>query len=93
MAQALEDAVDLALRYMASWQGLTQDAGSVAVNDDFDVEIASDQSNQTLLQMAMGGKLSDQTLFTELQRRGVLADDLDWESEQERIAANSLALP
>lgn len=93
MAQALEDAVDLALQYMASWQGLTQDAGSVAVNDDFDVEIASDQSNQTLLQMAMGGKLSDQTLFTELQRRGVLADDLDWESEQERIAANSLALP
>lgn len=90
MAQALEDALDLALQYMATWQGLTQDAGAVAVNDDFDIEIASDQSNQTLLQMALGGKLSDQTLFTELQRRGVLADDLDWESEQERISARSL---
>ena len=75
---------------MADWQGLEQDAGAVAVNDDFDIEIASDQSNQTLLQMALGGKLSDQTLFTELQRRGVLADDLDWESEQERISARPL---
>ncbi|ROT45015.1 DUF4055 domain-containing protein [Pusillimonas sp. NJUB218] len=90
MAQALEDAVDLALQYMAAWQGIEQDAGAVAVNDDFDIEVISDQSVQSLVQMAAAGQLSTQTLFSELQRRGVLSDDLDWEAEQERIAAGAL---
>lgn len=90
MAKALEDATDLALQYFAQWQGITQDAGSVAVNDDFDLDVASDQTVAALMQMAMGGKLSDQTLFAEMQRRGVIADDLEWEAEQERIASSPL---
>jgi hypothetical protein len=90
MAQALEDALDLALQYMAAWQGLEQDAGAVAVNDDFDIEVISDQSVQSLVQMAATGQLSTQTLFTELQRRGILSDDLDWEAEQERIVSGGV---
>lgn len=91
MAQALEDAVDLALQYMVSWQGLSQDAGAVAVNDDFDIELASDQTLQALIQTHAIGVLSAQTLFSEMQRRGVVADDIEWEAEQERVAAGRVA--
>ena len=35
--------------------------------------------------MASSRKLSDATLFSEAQRRGLLSDDLDWEQEQARI--------
>lgn len=87
MAQSLEDAVDLMLQHMADWQGINKDAGAVQVNDDFEVDVISDASVQALITMATAGKLSDQTLFSELQRRGLLSDDLDWEGEQERIRA------
>lgn len=87
MAQSLEDAIDLLLQFMADWQGLEKDAGAVQVNDDFEVDVISDASVQVLVTMATSGLLSHRTLFAELQRRGLLSDDLDWESEQERIQA------
>lgn len=36
--------------------------------------------------MAAQGRLSDETLFSEFQRRGVVSDDLDWELEKQKIA-------
>ena len=45
-----------------------------------------------VLSMANAGKLSDQTLFSEFQRRGVISDELDWEEEKERIETQGPAL-
>jgi hypothetical protein len=38
-----------------------------------------------LLNMANAGKLSDETLFSEMQRRGVISDEHNWPDELERI--------
>ncbi len=42
--------------------------------------------------MTDSGYLSEQTLFREVQRRGVISGDLDWEEEQQRIADQGPAL-
>lgn len=47
---------------------------------------------RALLDMANSGKLSDQTLFGEAQRRGLIAEELLWEDESDRIQAQPPSL-
>ncbi|MEJ3621386.1 DUF4055 domain-containing protein [Brachymonas wangyanguii] len=85
MSQSLEDALDIVLFWLARWMGLGEEGGSVALHPNLDPDFAPTETMQLLLQMASSGKLSDATLFSEAQRRGLLSDDLDWEQEQARI--------
>ncbi|MNL81510.1 hypothetical protein D3C87_2086490 [compost metagenome] len=69
---------------MADWQKLG-DGGSVEINKDFDLDSTPDQSMATLITMNGAGNLSDQTLFEEAKRRSLVADGVNWETEQERL--------
>ncbi|MNH20171.1 hypothetical protein D3C79_799290 [compost metagenome] len=46
----------------------------------------------TLVTMANAGMISKETLFTEMQRRGVISDEYDWEEELAKIEAQGPAL-
>jgi hypothetical protein len=61
------------------------DGGMVEMRGNFDQDWAPEVSVPQLLQMANSGKLSDETLFAEMQRRGIISDEYDWQEERERI--------
>ncbi|WP_236225557.1 DUF4055 domain-containing protein [Pseudomonas pseudonitroreducens] len=84
MAGSFEDAIDQVLQYFAMWMGV-EEGGHCEINGNFDVDYAPETTLPLLKSMTDSGYLSEQTLFREVQRRGVISGDLDWESEQERI--------
>ncbi|MDH4581385.1 DUF4055 domain-containing protein [Pseudomonas sp. BN415] len=84
MAGSFEDAIDQVLQLFALWIGVTE-GGHVEVNGNFDVDYAPETTLPLLLNMAAQSRLSNETLFREVQRRGVINGDLNWEEEQERI--------
>lgn len=84
MAGTLEDAIDQILQFFALWIGEAE-GGHVQVNGNFDVDYAPETTLPLLKGMVDARYLSRQTLFGEVQRRGVLNGDLTWEEEAERI--------
>ncbi|MCI8210754.1 DNA-binding protein [Pseudomonas sp. S25] len=91
MAEQLEDALDQSLQFFAEYTGQTE-GGHVQVNGNFDVDFAPETTLPLLLNMASQGRLSDQTLFAEYQRRGVVSNDLKWEEEKQKIQDQGPAL-
>jgi hypothetical protein len=93
--QALEDALDLALSFMARFVG-EPTGGTVAIYSDFGVATLQEASAQLLASMQEAGSLSHATLLNELKRRGVLSADVDVGKEvaasaDERQAAQDAA--
>lgn len=86
ISQGVEDGIDTALQMMADYAKLGN-GGNVTLFNDFGVASLSDASAQLLLAMNVAGKISDETLFMEMQRRAILSADLDWETESELIEA------
>lgn len=84
MALAMEDALDQAMQYTARWVG-QQEGGHVELFKDFGALTLQEASAQLLLDMTTAGKLSDETLFSEIKRRGVVSADVTWEGEKERL--------
>lgn len=80
----LEDALDAALQLMAEWVGEKQ-GGHVTVYKDFGAATLAEASATLLKDMASAGSLSKETLFEEMQRRGIIRPDLKWQDERERI--------
>ena len=91
MAGQLEDAIDQVFQFFADWMKLG-DGGSVQVNGNFSIDFAPETTLPLLLNMTNAGKLSDETLFAEYKRRGVISEDLDWEAEKVKIAEQGPAL-
>lgn len=85
MAGQLEDFLDQLLQMFADWTGQTE-GGHVQVRGNFDADFMVEQTLPALLNMAAQGRLSDETLFNEYQRRGVFSPDNTWEAEKQRIA-------
>lgn len=88
MAEQFEDFLDQILQTMSDWMGLGE-GGSVQVRGNFDIDFASDTSVPALLNMTSQGRLSNQTLFEEYQRRGVISADRSWDIEQERLSTQA----
>lgn len=86
ISQGLEDALDYALQFMADYAKLGE-GGHVTLFDDFGVSALSDLSAQLLFQINQAGKLSDETFHSEMQRRGILSPDTEWEDEKALIDA------
>lgn len=84
MAGQLEDALDQILQFFAKWIKQAQ-GGHVTVNGNFDVDFAPEITVPMLVNMATNGQISSQTLFGEIQRRGMLKDDLTWDEELKRL--------
>lgn len=91
MANQFADALAQMLQVMADYLALG-DGGMVEMRGNFDQDWAPEVSVPQLLQMANSGKLSDETLFAEMQRRGIISDEYDWQEELERIQNQGPAL-
>ena len=84
MAGQFADALAQLLQFMADYRGLP-DGGMVELRGNFDADFMPEVSLPTLVQMANAGMLSKETLFTEMQRRGVISDEYNWPDELGRI--------
>lgn len=91
MAASLEDSLNLALWEWAQWIGAPS-GGTVGVFKDFGVDLTNSQDEAVLLNSASAGKISDQTYFEELQRRGTISNATNWETEQSRLQEQGPAL-
>lgn len=91
VAENIEDAADQALQFMAEWVK-EADGGSVTLFKDFGAASLAEASAELLLKSAMAGKLSDESLHEEYQRRGIRSPDVDWATEQDRINAQGPGL-
>lgn len=89
-ADALQDALEQALQWMAMYGGFEAEV-SVAVNKDFGVSFMTAQEVTALLSAVKDGALSRETFIKELIRRGVLRSDLDADEEADRIAEDDIA--
>lgn len=85
IVQDEEDAIDAALQLMAEWIG-EKHGGHVQIFSDFGVATLAEASAELLRDMNVDGTLSDETLFREMQRRGMISPDVTWEDEKQRIA-------
>ena len=86
-----EDGFDAALQLMADWVG-EPSGGSVNLFDDFGVETLAEASADLLLKANTAGKISDETLFEEMKRRGLVGPERSWADEKERIDQQGPAL-
>jgi hypothetical protein len=91
IAGDLEDAIDAALQLMAEWVGESQ-GGHVTIFKDFGAASLAEASAELLHKMSQSGHLSKQSLFEEIQRRGIVRPELKWMDEQSRIDAEGPAL-
>lgn len=88
----LTDAARLALQYLAEWTG-ESDGGHVTIFSDFGATTLAEASADFLVGMHKERALSDETLFNEIQRRGLISSELRWADEQVRIRAMPPPLP
>jgi hypothetical protein len=91
MAGQLEDALDQMLQHFADFTAQAS-GGHAQVNGNFDIDFAPETTLPTLLGMNGQGLLSDETLFSEMQRRNVVSSDIKWEEEKQRISDQGPAL-
>jgi hypothetical protein len=91
IAQNLEDALDQALQIMALWIN-EKSGGHVELFKDFGAASLAEASTQILLDSATAGKISDETYFSEMKRRGIVSPDIEWEDEKDRLDAQGPAL-
>jgi hypothetical protein len=88
LAEDVEDAIDGALQLTAEWIG-EKAGGHVQIFKDFGVATLAEASLELLRDMNVDGTLSDETLFNEAQRRGVISPERKWDDEKERIKQNA----
>ncbi|MNP27144.1 hypothetical protein D3C76_1200350 [compost metagenome] len=91
MAHQFGDCLGQLLQFMADYRGQGE-GGTVEMRGNFDVDYMPEVSLPTLVSMANAGMLSKETLFAEMQRRGVISDEYDWEKELAKIESQGPAL-
>lgn len=91
IVENFEDALDLALQFMADWIKAGE-GGSVSLFKDFAAASLTDASAQLVVQMAQGSLITEETALKEMQRRGVLSPDLDVETEVAKAKEGAPAL-
>lgn len=91
VAENIEDAADQALQFMAEYIG-EADGGSITLFKDFGAKSLAEASAELLLKMGVAGKLSDETLHAEMQRRGIIGPDVTWDDEKSRMSTQGVPL-
>lgn len=88
MATALQDAIEQSFGFMAEYMGLGADkGGSVKVNKDFGVAKSGTTDLQQFATIRANGDISQETLWSEMQRRDFLSDSFDPQVEKELLDA------
>lgn len=90
MALDLEDSLDMAIQFLADWVKEPV-GGNVTVFKEFGATNMDAASAELLLKSNQAGKLSDETLLSEYQRRGILSPDVNYLDEKERIESQGPA--
>ncbi|WP_336872628.1 DUF4055 domain-containing protein [Pseudomonas juntendi] len=91
MSNHFGDCLAQLLQFMAEYRSLG-DGGTVEMRGNYDVDYMPEVSLPTLVSMANAGMISKETLFTEMQRRGVISDEYDWDDERAKIDTQGPAL-
>ncbi|MGO2705626.1 MAG: DUF4055 domain-containing protein [Pseudomonas helleri] len=91
LAGQFGDCIAQILQIIADYRG-EKEGGRVEMRGNFDSDFAPEVSLPSLISMATAGKISDETLYSEMQRRGVISDELDWDQEKDRLEAQGPAL-
>ncbi len=91
IVEVFEDCLDQCLQYMADWVG-EKEGGGVSLFTDFGAATLGEASAELLLKANQSGKLSDETMFDEWKRRGIISPENEWNDEQERIQEQGMAL-
>lgn len=91
LAGQFADCIAQLLQILADY-GTLGEGGHVEMRGNFDQDYMPEQSLPALLSMANGGMLSKETLYSEMQRRGVISDEFKWNKELDRIEAEGPAL-
>lgn len=81
MVEALEDAFNLGLEFMAEYSKKPK-AGTVTLFKDFAVDALGANDLDTLIRLNSIGALSAKTLIEEAKRRKLLSDEVTYEDEQ-----------
>jgi len=84
-AFALKNALENALLLVAKWKNLNDYEPNVDVFTDFGATDSATEASMTLLEMRKNGDLSQETLWEENKRIGVLSDDFDADAEREKL--------
>lgn len=93
IAENFADGLDQALVYAAQFARIDEGrAGSVSLFDDYGAAMLSDASAQLVADLNGRGILSNETTIREMQRRGVVSEDIDPADELERAAQDGPAL-
>lgn len=79
------------LTFMAEWQGINQEC-LIQLNTDFMPVTMNAQELTALVAAWQGGGISRETLFHNLQQGEVIAGDVSFADEQERIASAPVTL-
>lgn len=87
IARDFEDTLALALSFTARWATLGENGGRARLFSDFAAATLQEASANVLLGMNTAGRLSSETLFNEMKRRGIVSSEIEWEEERERIEA------
>jgi len=86
MAEFFEDALDQALDIAGKFAGIPS-AGSVKLYADYGTATLGEASAALIQNLQLAGLISRETAITELQRRGVLSDDIDPSTELAAVDA------
>lgn len=93
-ALMLKDALEQAWKITAMWLKQNDSEFTVNVHTDFGVDMEAGTEMTSLTALEANNVISKKLLFEESKRRGVLADDADYDEDQAQIAkeANNMAL-
>lgn len=88
MCRQAEDALELAVYYMALWakKAVPMDKIEIKLYQDFATVASTGNREKILMDSANSGLISSETYYTELQRGGMLVTEDPWTLEQERLA-------
>jgi hypothetical protein len=90
MVRGLENSIENALQFMADWEQIKDPVADVELTGE--IGGLEDMELTALLRCRELGILDMETIFVELQRRGLLNDELQWKDIQARLKAEGTPL-
>lgn len=82
----LQDAASQTIALLAEWVS-EKSCGHITIFRDFGAATLAEASAELLMEMNIAGSLSNETLFREIQRRGMISSEVKWEEELKRLAS------
>ncbi len=92
IVSGFRDALTLLMYHIAVWRREAT-GGTISVTPNLDPDFTPAETMKILNDMADRGRLSDESVFDEAKRRGILGESLEWETELERMKSRPVPPP